>query len=545
MLQSADEVDCARPGQGAPRARPRKKTDNVDGPSHRLNRWGKILLTYPYAFDKIAEIWCHTVTAAFKREVRVFTDQALRRMFGSVTVVTCLLLHPSVTPAQEIESEVPARETAAESRARKAAEVSRRAAGRPADAVTFDQVLADPDNVELNFRYARSQVARGDLKGAAATLERILLINPDLLRVKLFYGIVLFRLDNLEESERILRAIREQPMAKSLQGEIDQYLREIRLRRKLSRYSTSLSLGYEFDTNRNAAPRAKRRLLADTAIPLGSGTSRKRRDTSVLTVYNFTANRDLGMQRGHEVFGSVDYYLQEQISIDDLDLQAMTLRAGGVIKTWLARIIPSAFFDHMLLSRETFLRTPGAQVELQRECGRRLTFFGTGRWGHEVYEGITENSVGPERTGDQIVAAAGGSYVLTPTMRLASSLTYNNKDAKFQYNAYEGYELNGTHTWIWPKGQFFITSFSWTRDEYNEADTAISAVLREDDQFRLRLTYGLPLAAVFGQIEPLQLVVKKLTATVTYEQFRSVSTVVNYTYDNSKFLMMLSKTVEF
>ena len=75
---------------------------------------------------------------------------------------------------------------------------------RAGEDVTFEQVLADPDNIDLNFRYAETQIRKGDVRGASATLERILLIEPDLPRVRLLYAIVQFRLENLAEAEREL-----------------------------------------------------------------------------------------------------------------------------------------------------------------------------------------------------------------------------------------------------------------------------------------------------------------------------------------------------
>ena len=127
---------------------------------------------------------------------------------AALTFLLVLPLHVHVA-AQETESEVPARETTAESEATEAAQASgHRAALQPTDAVTYEQVLADPDNVELNFRYARAQVARGDLRGASATLERILMTDPSLAQARLFHAIVLLRLDSLQDASRELTLIR-------------------------------------------------------------------------------------------------------------------------------------------------------------------------------------------------------------------------------------------------------------------------------------------------------------------------------------------------
>ena len=49
----------------------------------------------------------------------------------------------------------------------------------------------------------RAQIRRGDVRGAGATLERILLMRPDLPRIRLLYAIVLYRLDNLDEAAAV------------------------------------------------------------------------------------------------------------------------------------------------------------------------------------------------------------------------------------------------------------------------------------------------------------------------------------------------------
>jgi len=48
--------------------------------------------------------------------------------------------------------------------------------------------LEDPDNIMLNFRYAQTQIKNNNLLGAAGTLERILLVNPNLSKVRLGIG---------------------------------------------------------------------------------------------------------------------------------------------------------------------------------------------------------------------------------------------------------------------------------------------------------------------------------------------------------------------
>ena len=73
--------------------------------------------------------------------------------------------------------------------------------------ITYEQILAAPDDVQLNLDYARQEVASGRLQQAAAALERLLLNRPNWDAVRLFYGIVLYRLNDLEGTKRELRLL--------------------------------------------------------------------------------------------------------------------------------------------------------------------------------------------------------------------------------------------------------------------------------------------------------------------------------------------------
>jgi len=158
----------------------------------------------------------------------------------------------------------------------RAAEQSRRASGQALDfetldsaPVTYQEVLRDPDNVALNFRFARTQVSQGRFRGASATLERILRLNPKLAAVRLLYAIVLFRLDNLGEAELEFRAVAALDISPGTAAEIDKFLDRIQTARQTTNYSVSLSLGVHLDTNKTSSPRSNQLLVSDALTTVG------------------------------------------------------------------------------------------------------------------------------------------------------------------------------------------------------------------------------------------------------------------------------------
>ena len=94
--------------------------------------------------------------------------------------------------------------------------------------VSYADVLADPDDIAISYQWARRQVREGQLRGAAATLERILLLRPDLASVRLLYAVVLYRLDSLAEADRQLEILADGPLTVAERAEVARYQRTLR-----------------------------------------------------------------------------------------------------------------------------------------------------------------------------------------------------------------------------------------------------------------------------------------------------------------------------
>ena len=302
------------------------------------------------------------------------------------------------------------------------------------------------------------------------------------------------------------------------------------------------SVGYQFDTNRNAAPSSKRVLFFETPLGL-TNDSRKKRDTSFLNITTVDFRHDLGFQAGHELIGSFTYYLGEQTSVDMLDLQSFQYEVGGVFKNRIANLTATFYATHMFLSRETFLRTQGGRFQLDRNF-YKWDVYASCNIERQDYSNITEYDSEKERKGPQLALHMGARYLLTPSMRVAMDIGYVNKNAEEGYNAYDELQLQASHTWILGKGQFLINALSFWIDYYDEPDVAIAGRYRRDKLLRYRVTYGAPLETLgIGKLLPKFF--KDITLSVSYEYFRDLSTITNFTYTNHKFQGLLTKTWEF
>lgn len=457
---------------------------------------------------------------------------------AALLVVVAPSAWAQATDIDEIRRET----TGGEKRTRAAREALDYRAIEDGEPVSYADVLRDPDNLQLNFRFARQQVRRGDVRGAAATLERILLVNPDLAQVRLFYAVVLYRLDTIDEAEREFRTVAALDLAADVRAEVDLYLARIKRQRQTTRYTASLTLGVHYDTNRPSAPRTGTRLVADFPVAV----SGEENDVGYLGIASFSVDHDLGYQDRHKLFGVVTYYHDEQVQQDTQDTQSFIVGAGGIYRSpfWDIDVVPSVFRTHIRLSRETFFQDIGANLRFERDFTPRIKAFASTRISDQTFSPILETRTAQDRDGRQIEGMVGGRYVISPSMRISGDFLHFDKRAKARFFSYYRDQVRIEHTWLLGGGQFLLNLFSYQRDRYRKSDQAVSASKRRDDIFRYRLTYGAPLGFFLGSGTLLR-GLEDITLSATGEWLRSHSNLDNFDFKNLKAQGLLTKTWQF
>ncbi len=401
---------------------------------------------------------------------------------------------------------------------------------QPDRPVTFDDVLAHPDDVDLNYAYAQIQIQRGDLHGAAATLERIILIAPDLPRVRLLYAVVLYRLDNLDEAERELRAVDSYDMPASLRAELGHYLDDIRLRRRTTRYALTVSANLQQDWNKNAAAASGFNLVSDFPAQL-VGHNQRRGDQSLLMLTRLDVGHDLGYQARHQVTGSISYYRDQQNSLSEYDLTSISGEVGGVYDAAPFTIIPNFYRRRITLDNRFYSYLTGTEWRVVDQFDRDLQFYGLGGAEYQQFDPIAIEQNAPEYNGWQYMAGGGVAYALNASMRINVEMDGIRKLAVRDYNSYDGMRLTVAHTWVFANGMFVITAVSGEEDFYKEPYTVVSVQTRHDRIGRGRVTYGVPVSVFFEDYE-LPDYLRDLTFTASFEAVRQLSNVTNYTYNN-------------
>ena len=70
--------------------------------------------------------------------------------------------------------------------------------------ITYMQILQKPNDLDLNLKYAQQQGKMGNFKQTISTLERLTMLYPDNIEIKLYLLSVLVQVDSPEKANTII-----------------------------------------------------------------------------------------------------------------------------------------------------------------------------------------------------------------------------------------------------------------------------------------------------------------------------------------------------
>lgn len=403
--------------------------------------------------------------------------------------------------------------------------------------VTFQEILADPDNIELNVLYARTQIKHGHMDKAQATLERILLIEPDLTIVKMLYGLVLFRLDNMAEAETVFNELLAADISENDRVVAQSYLDQIEKSKKRLAIKFTVSAGLHYDDNRTSAPKSGELWAGGLVFAADPEQS----DWGGVINLGGEARYDLGYQRPHEAYAKVTLVGDDQHVENSYDLLMARTDLGVVLAYDIGRVDLSINQSTMNLGGKAYMTSPGAKVRWDANPNSAYVPYAQVSATHQYYRDDTN----AERNGLTLSAILGGSTnTLVEGGITDASITHTLKTSNEDYYAYTAWGADLSHTQVFDQGRFLIGSAGASVTDYEAADTFLSSENRRDVSITLGLTAGAPLGGTpAGEFVPDN--VKDVLVTATIERTMARSNIPNYAYNNWRGQMMLTKSFGF
>ncbi len=161
-----------------------------------------------------------------------------------------------------------------------------------------------------------------------SALERMLLINPNLPRVRLELGVLYFRLGSYQLAKTYLdRAVEGENVPDEVRQRVETFLAEIEKRLSRHQFSGSVFGGVRYQTNANAGPTSGTVLANGVTATLADQFTRTS-DENLFVSANVRHTYDLQLQAGEVWETNLTVYGSEQTQQNQLDLIFFNVESG-------------------------------------------------------------------------------------------------------------------------------------------------------------------------------------------------------------------------
>lgn len=405
----------------------------------------------------------------------------------------------------------------------------------------FEAMQTDPGNAEKALAFAQVAIETGDIEGALSALERLLIFNPDLPRIRVEIGILYFRLGSFEEARAQLRRVLDEgKLAADDRARAEDYLSRTERNAASLQWRANFTSGMRWQSNANYGPQASTARLLGFDFPI-SGSGQKRADWSFFGAYGggLSWDPDLATWIPFVVEANVNGFGQKQFKREDLDLFYIQPDIGprfrlDMISQGLT-IRPYGLANYFAVQADNFLKTTGGGVNVNAPVTDWFILDVTLEAQDRHYKQSALRPRVEDRTGGFESVQVRPSFAIASNQVFSLLLERDKVEARERYQRAVYYVAGGNYL-IRYGAPFAVTEQPWytglsltrTWRDYRVADVLIDPDHRQHDR-----QWDIAANQTVGLLESLSLVVQA-------QKTINVSNIPNYQYRNFTILTALA-----
>jgi tetratricopeptide (TPR) repeat protein len=396
----------------------------------------------------------------------------------------------------------------------------------------FQAVLEDPGNLEKNITYAKALIDEGDIEGAIAVLERLVLLYPDRAELHVTLGQLYQRVgSDAAAAQAYSAALAASNTTPEVKAQAESLRDEALAKTSASHFSGSLFAGMQYQTNANAGPHHDQ-ILGDGALVNRDNGDRPKDDFSGVIGFNLNHVYDFGQQNGMALESRLAGFSQLYAQNTKLD----TVRAAGQVGLGFDPFPgDGGFFRLQPRANFEVVSTNGEWLEGGGGPGLGATFVFNDTFSLELgydaiyrnYDHVGELGETQDYTGFEHQGIATVTWLVRPGTTLIGSLGGRAAGTKEDFLDYKGlqssvgvYQTYGSPLTFLPYDWLAGLSFGYEARWYDSPDPSVDPdKSRMDNIFQVDAVNTIPLSEDWSLTQQLQ-------------YLRDDSNLRNYSYDN-------------
>ena len=403
--------------------------------------------------------------------------------------------------------------------------------------ITYMQILQKPNDLDLNLKYAQQQGKMGNFKQTISTLERLTMIYPDNVEIKLYLLSVLVQVDSPEKANTI---IEEMKLRRDLDPEDLETLVEIEEELKdrepsLWNITADLSFGALYTDNVNSVSKTRLQSESDSVVGFNSA----KYDRTLSGGLGLSATRPLGEESS--LLLNVSHSSSEQHAETDDDFQSYGFTLG--FDTTLGN---QSLSPYLMLSKSDYQTDADSFSKMYGIGG----FFSVGERNSISYGYSYATSKGNHNSEDDTAMQTnsvahgftfGHDLIITEIISSSLSLGYTDTDARVDAgNDYETYDVGFGLNFAFPWAYIAVSNAVGFNDYKKEDSSVDSSKLRSDYTNTFDVMVTKAIGDLFPAIDPN----RSLFINMSYEKLISEGNILNYDYVTDSFSLSFSKSLK-
>ena len=307
----------------------------------------------------------------------------------------------------------------------------------------FETMFKDPANLEKTFSFAGLAIKAGDFEGAISSLERMLILDPNLPRVRYELGVLYFKLGSYDVAATYFEELLEDKNTpKVLVEKAAPFIEEIESRLTNHSFSGSIFSGIKYQTNASSGPRStKVKLFGAPSFLPDEFTNKGDFDVfasgSINYSYDFQSEPKKLLEAGLNVYGN------EQFAQTFVNARVIDAHIGPKL------IVPLAFLnnpivrpfiagDYLIVSEDESYYSHGAGFSADIRATEKLNL------NLDARVMARENKDASILDGFRNRMTINASYIASETMQIQFSSIVATEETKTNIQNNRDYTLNAS-----------------------------------------------------------------------------------------------------
>ena len=376
----------------------------------------------------------------------------------------------------------------------------------PAQAqITFNDILENPSDLELNLKYAKEQQALGNLKNTIGTLERLNMLYPVNTDIKIYLLSILLKIDSISRLQlavdTMLQDENTSKEARDYIAKIIKIIKEQSAKEKAKPKNKNfayLDINYMTTDNSNLDGMSKTgtMFLHDPGEDINKITDFAENTTQFEQTYSKGVSLTVG--RNLNPTSAISLNLGLTQNTQDKETTTTTANDVGSATVTYTKVLGK----HFILPY-VYYSGPNYRSTTEGKVNDDLNTYGVGfantyninkdnsisygvSYSDTNYDKVLRNEAeNPDfKNSENYGMNIGYNYSLSDTSLIKAKVSYTDKNAHKNYNGYEGVGYDVSFTKLLPIGNF-VVSKKFQENNHDEKNTFYHTTINRVDDIRI------------------------------------------------------------